>query len=807
MTLGRPDLGGRRSWAWLVGAALMTLACGGDPGSGRPPTGGGPPSAGPGVVSERSEGQKGTPSITPSIAPPIESSAAPPVARDPDPLADRERFAYGLIDLTTGAVLVEANEAMLDTPVSPGSIAKIPVALGAFEAGVLDEQTALMCRRVWTSDGRRYVCSHPDLGRPIGPIEALAHSCNYFFATIAARLPRTALDAAFVTLGWPRPERTAPSPAVGLGLEGTHVTPRAMLAVMDRLARLAAQSGPHGEAARVIIEGLRGAAVEGTAAALGRAGIDAVAKTGTAPMPGGGFQGLVIAAWPSAAPTRAAVVVMPGGAGYQAAEAAAALILEQRGKQQRTREQPTTEAETTVTVGTLERIGTIDASGTHRVSPLRLEDYVARVVAGEREPAAGPSALEALAITARTYALANRDRHREEGFDFCDLTHCQVIRPSTDATRAAAHVTRGRVLLDRGRPASVFYTASCGGRIAASSEVWPALARPYLEARDDPACAATEPWEAEVPAPDLVRALHAAGWVGPRLLDLAVSERTGSGRVARVAVDGLVPPEITGEAFRLAVGRSLGWHLVKSAAFEVRRTGRGYRFQGQGAGHGVGLCVVGSTRRAQAGATVADILAFYFPGLEVGRVAGPDGQSSSTSDIRVALPPSERGRYREVASLAERLLMQLSEELAVSVPDRIDVRFHPTVEAYQRATDRPWWTSAAAMSDRVDLIPLRVLDARGTLASTLRHELVHVLTAPVLGARPVWVQEGAAAFFAGEFTDISDVTSCPDDREFEEAGSGDALARLYERSAACVGRALSDGEPWPALGQTARPDP
>ena len=39
-----------------------------------------------------------------------------------------------------------------------------------------------------------------------------------------------------------------------------------------------------------------------------------------------------------------------------------------------------------------------------------------------------PAALEALAITIRTYALANRDRHRADGFDLCDETHCQVVR-------------------------------------------------------------------------------------------------------------------------------------------------------------------------------------------------------------------------------------------------------------------------------------------------------------------------------------------------------------------------------------------
>ena len=93
-----------------------------------------------------------------------------------------------------------------------------------------------------------------------------------------------------------------------------------------------------------------------------------------------------------------------------------------------------------------------------------LETYVARVLAGEAARGSGPAALEALAITIRTFALANRGRHRADGFDLCDLTHCQVVRTATAATEQAARATAGSVLLYRGAPAQVFYTASCGGR-------------------------------------------------------------------------------------------------------------------------------------------------------------------------------------------------------------------------------------------------------------------------------------------------------------------------------------------------------
>ena len=119
------------------------------------------------------------------------------------------------------------------------------------------------------------------------------------------------------------------------------------------------------------------------------------------------------------------------------------------------------------------RVGVLQPGGRYSVSTLSMETYVARVVAGEAMRDSHPAALEALAIAVRTFALANRGRHRADGFDVCDQTHCQVVRASTQATESAAQATAGRVLLRNGAPASIYYTASCGGRTEKPSAVWP----------------------------------------------------------------------------------------------------------------------------------------------------------------------------------------------------------------------------------------------------------------------------------------------------------------------------------------------
>jgi SpoIID/LytB domain protein len=285
---------------------------------------------------------------------------------------------------------------------------------------------------------------------------------------------------------------------------------------------------------------------------------------------------------------------------------------------------PAAGAQSSLSLSGLElRIG-LARPGGYAAEAFPLEVYVARVLAGEAAPRTAPAALEALAITIRTFALANLGRHRADGFDLCDETHCQVMRPPRTATELAAADTAGLVLLYKGAPASVFYSASCGGWTEIPSAVWPGADDPsYLPSRPDDACGRAPEWTADLDASDLARSLRSAGFSGGRLRDLRVLARDGSGRVSRLGLEGFSPSEISGQNLRMVVGRALGWQHIKSTAFEVERRGQRFHFSGNGSGHGVGLCVFGSMSLAARGRTSAEILARYFPGLEIGSIEAP----------------------------------------------------------------------------------------------------------------------------------------------------------------------------------------
>ena len=481
------------------------------------------------------------------------------------------------------------------------------------------------------------------------------------------------------------------------------------------------------------------------------------------------------------------------------------------------------------------RVGVLKPGGGYAVSDIAMETYVARVLAGEAVRDSQPAALEALAITVRTFALANRGRHRADGFDLCDQTHCQVLRAAVAATERAAQATAGRVLLRDGAAASVYYSASCGGRTQLPSDVWPgAEDPPYLPSKDDDACRGAPVWIAELHEADLQRALKASGFRG-ELHDVTIAARNASGRVARLTLEGLKPNQISGQDLRVAVGRTLGWQHVKSTAFDLRKRNALYRFSGHGSGHGVGLCVIGSARLAEQGVAAEAILGRYFPGLEISgtkvrptsdpglltpskapakppilapektRVRG-GSDLGLTPDVLVALPDDDEGERDAIVKQALKARDELARALGVPAP-RVTLRFHPTTDDYERVTGQAWFTSGAVVNSELHLLPLAVLRDRGVLERTIRHELVHVMADAALGKRHVWVREGAAIYFAGEpmipgepqhrpaFTPESRA-SCPDDNELLHPVSVGALSNAYARARSCFAKQIQSGRTW-----------
>lgn len=780
-------------------------------------------------LSQQNTAQRGRRDVPQDGAP-----RASPEKTDRERASARDSAAWSIVSWPGGAVENGGRTARLQAPVRPGSFMKVPALVAALASGTVSAATRVPCRGEATIDGRVIRCSHPRLRHAVGPAEALALSCNVFFATIGRRLPRARFDAVLTALGLPPAPAGAPMFLAATGLQASSVTAGRLLDAFVRLVRDPGVVPIDAAGRQLVLEGLRGSGAVGTASAFAERGVTALAKTGTATGPAGGVEGLVVAAWPADAPTHAIVLLAPG-AGSQAAVLAADIAAGTATG--RASEARPSRAATTVRPGASRvwlRVGFPDDAGGYDVRTMTLEEYVPQVVAGEAVTASPPAALEALAITARTFALANRARHSHEGFDLCTLTHCQVLRRPDAAARRAGAATARRVLAWKGRVAAIYYTASCGGHSERPSAVWAGAADPpYLPIRRDEACRGEPRWAAEIGAPDLERALRAGGFRGGPLRGVRRVGRTSSGRTAWLALDGMAPDVVGAQEFRRLVGRTLGWHLLKSTYFEVRRTGAGYRFEGRGFGHGVGLCVIGMTNRAASGERRADrLLRAYFPGLAiVGRTAlagdpavPPARAASAPAPIEdastrqeaarfaLALPAEAESDRGALTALVGRLLDELERMTGRTHPAELRLVFHPSPRSFRRETGEPWWSAARTRDGRIDLLPVAVLRARGTLDTTLRHELAHVLTASVLNGRALWVREGVAMHFAGERPasavgragGVTSAVRCPVDQDLRAPMSAGAARQAYDLAAACVARALAQGQRWEEIGASTR---
>jgi stage II sporulation protein D len=93
-------------------------------------------------------------------------------------------------DAQTGRIRAAVNPRLAeDAAFPPGSAIKPFTLLAAWRARVIDADARLSCRKHYTRHGADFTCSHPVFVPPFNPAQALAHSCNYYFARLAERLP------------------------------------------------------------------------------------------------------------------------------------------------------------------------------------------------------------------------------------------------------------------------------------------------------------------------------------------------------------------------------------------------------------------------------------------------------------------------------------------------------------------------------------------------------------------------------------------------------------------------------------------
>jgi stage II sporulation protein D len=263
------------------------------------------------------------------------------------------------------------------------------------------------------------------------------------------------------------------------------------------------------------------------------------------------------------------------------------------------------------------------------VAEMPIEQLVASAVSAELANVQDAAALEAAAIVLRGY-LVTRTAHRAQGFDLCDSTHCVHSQgapnpddPHDRAAIDAAAATSGLVLEYRSRVMPGYVTSVCGGRTATPRDVWGARSDDGYVAVRCTLCAASKyyRWQRVLPATAVAEVLH--DLLGDRLrsdLDVRVVAERG-GIAADVSIRGSEREvEVTGDAFRLAIERRLGWDTIPSNRFTIERRRGDFVVSGSGYGHCVGLCLEGAVTLARMGTDSRAIVRRYFPMAKIERL-------------------------------------------------------------------------------------------------------------------------------------------------------------------------------------------
>jgi stage II sporulation protein D len=230
-------------------------------------------------------------------------------------------------------------------------------------------------------------------------------------------------------------------------------------------------------------------------------------------------------------------------------------------------------------------------------------------------------------------------RHAGEGYDVCDITHCQVYRGAEGDPSVFKLVrsTGSQVLTWNGRPIEAVYTSCCGGRTASGQQVWEGdTPQPYLQTVDDGEnCQGSPDFRWSLKLSKLQMADIAATITGHKSASfkrVEVVERTNAGRMARISVQyGDTTYVYSGEKFYLLFGKAWRWHRLKSTWFEVRQDAHGFSFAGRGLGHGAGMCQWGARGLAERGGVYSEILKHYYPGA---LLTGADTLASRSRDGR-----------------------------------------------------------------------------------------------------------------------------------------------------------------------------
>ncbi len=250
------------------------------------------------------------------------------------------------------------------------------------------------------------------------------------------------------------------------------------------------------------------------------------------------------------------------------------------------------------------------------------EEYIKGVLAGEMPAEFDLEALKAQAVAARSYALVQALKNKDNDYDVVNTTTNQVYMTDDqlkekwqedyvskiNKIKKAVTETRGEYLTYNNDIVEALFFSTSIGVTENSEEVFSSKV-PYLRS-------VSSTWDKESPVFEDTSTFNLTdfyknlGLPYNEKLTYEILEKTSTGRVKTIKINNV---EFKGRDFATKL-------KLRSNYFDINLDGNNITFMTKGYGHGVGMSQYGALGMAKEGYTYDKILKHYYQGTEIKKI-------------------------------------------------------------------------------------------------------------------------------------------------------------------------------------------
>lgn len=181
-----------------------------------------------------------------------------------------------------------------------------------------------------------------------------------------------------------------------------------------------------------------------------------------------------------------------------------------------------------------------NSSSLTAINVIDIEQYLYGTVPSEMPYQWNKEALKAQAVASRSYITFRKGVHSSNGYDVCDLSHCQNYKGASNEfkeTKNAVDETKGIMAYNSGEVINAVFHSSSGGYTADAGSVWNDNI-PYLKGVPEINETEGKVWRRSFTLDEITNLLNKSNSGIGSAKKVYISEKASSGRVNKLSIEG-----------------------------------------------------------------------------------------------------------------------------------------------------------------------------------------------------------------------------------------------------------------------------